>query len=163
VVASLLSAWTSARKTRPGSQAECVAYNVRTQLNGYHLDHLNIKSVIGHLPGLLHAIETYYTCFFDLDANMLEADNGQIEYPMVAIRKQSNDPHHPALRVNYRRAREYSEHQELRYKDQYGQSYSIHDKQSTLVRLVAVPLKEWLYRGQHDKIKPSPQANQQDE
>lgn len=154
VFGSLQSAWTSGRKTRPGTQAECVAYNVRTQLNGSQLNHSTIKNVLAHVPGLLHAIDTYYTCFFDLDANVLEEQDGTIDYPMVAIRKQSNDPHHPALRENYRRAHAYSEHQQARFKKLYGQSYSINDKASLVWRVVVAPFQEWWCRAGHDKIAP---------
>ncbi|MGE0009860.1 MAG: hypothetical protein AB7F19_04900 [Candidatus Babeliales bacterium] len=150
VFGSLQSAWTSGRKTRPGTQSECIAYNVRTQLNGSQLNHSTIKTVIKHLPGLLHAAETHYSCFFDLDANLVEQADGTPCYPMVAIRKQSNDPHHPLLRDNYRRARAYSEYQSKLYKDAYG--VNIQDKASLAWRVVVAPIQEWWCRAGHDKL-----------
>ncbi len=160
VFGSLQSAWTSGRKTRPGTQAEAIAYNVRTQLNGYQLNHSTIKTVLEHLPGLLHAIDTYYPCFFDLDANLRSTEDGVPEYPIVAIRKQSNDPHHPLLRENYRRARAYSEYQCKRYKELYGRN--IQDKDSLLWRAVVAPFHEWWSRAGHDKLeqkKPDDENN----
>ena len=158
VFGSLQSAWTNGRKTRPGTQAECIAYNVRTQLNGYQLNHSTIKTVLNHLPGLLHAIETYYQCFFDLDVNLIIGEDGVHEYPIVAIRKQSNDPPHPLLRENYRRAHAYSEYQSNRYKELYG--VNIQDKASLWWRAVVAPVQEWWSRAGHDTLE---QAKAEDE
>ena len=137
---------------------------MRTQLNGYQLNHSTIKTVLKHLPGLLHAIDTYYPCFFDLDANLIAGENGAIEYPIVAIRKQSNDPHHPLLRENYRRAHAYSEYESNRYKELYG--VNIQDKASLLWRAVFAPVQEWWSRTGHDhlsKLKPKMKNNYPEE
>lgn len=158
VFGSLQSTWSKGRKTRPGTQAECMAYNIRTQLNGYQLNHSTIKTVLQHLLGLLHGIDTYYSCFCDLDANLIVGEDGAHEYPIVAIRKQSDDPHHPLLRENYRRARAYSEYQCQRYKALYG--VNIQNKDSLLWRALVAPVQEWWARPGHDQIE---QAKADDE
>lgn len=59
-------------------------YNIRTQMDGYDMDHVSIKwGVMPHLAKLLTYIDTYYSCYYDLEAN---TENDPNSLPLVAIR-----------------------------------------------------------------------------
>ena len=68
LLGSLYSEGSTERRLNTNRESECTIHNIRTQCKGEDANHIDIKYVIEHLPGLLHAIDTYYTCFFDLDA-----------------------------------------------------------------------------------------------
>ena len=134
VLASFESKGTLKRKLQEEVTGQSVVYNIRVQENGKALNHVNIKTVIEYLPWLLHAIDTYYTCLFDLDANTFKKEDGTLLYPMVAIRDIGINQFPAVIRQNYLRALKFSSYQNERFKALYN-NRSINNKASAIGRI----------------------------
>lgn len=74
----------------------CKIYNIRTQFDGYNLNHISIKwavmSVIGLLLGI---IDTKYDCHYDLDTNIFST----YKDPLVAIRTRDHRCDDPGKQI----------------------------------------------------------------
>lgn len=78
------------RKIPFGRTKKGYVYNIRLQDEGQYLNHTTIKaSALFNAPGLLHAIQTYYKDYYDLDANVFtDTQNPKARmYPLVSIRR----------------------------------------------------------------------------
>ncbi len=104
-------------------------YNIRIQQDGKELNHINIKlPVFSNLVTLIYEIDTYYSCHFDLDANVFSEGL----YPLVAIRRPEHCYPHVFVAPNIHRSRQRSENSTKLFSDKYG--YNIADKRTNVVQ-----------------------------
>ena len=70
----------------PGSGRK--VYNIRMQMDGLDMDHISIKwGVLPFLAKILAYIDTYFSCYYDLEVNVEE--NKPNSVPLVAIRHET--------------------------------------------------------------------------
>lgn len=153
-VGSLFSNGTLERKWLVPSGLHKV-YNIRLQVNGQNLNHINIKwEVARNLVGLLHAIDTHYPAHFDLDANYDLMHNDAPTYPTVALRHNNvtlftYKPLADCFPDTLQRTLDYSAQQQQKFVDTHGRP--LDDKGDSswgqwLASRCAMPINEFMSR-----------------
>lgn len=100
----------------PGSGRK--VYNIRTQMDGLDMDHISIKwGVLPYLAKVLSIIDTYFSCYYDLDLNV--KNNEPNALPLISIRDENKncETHDPIAIAKSKEAK-------IAFRQKYGRDMS---------------------------------------